>query len=90
MTRIERPFGYLTGGDVAQMCELKGQQVYYFMQDYGCKVGSRMCIKPNYFYALLAEGKISPYKAYPMYSAQIHKKGLKREYRKRVGKLDAE
>lgn len=77
-----KPYGYLTSGDIAQISPLKGQQVHYFLKDYGVEIDGRMCIKESTFRAL--EDHWGEYRGYPMYSAQVRKKGLKKRYRRRV------
>ena len=83
MRKFERPYGYLTSGDVAQMSKLKGLQVHYFLEDYGCDIGGRRCIKESAFLALKEAHKLEAYYGYPMW-ASVVRKGLKKKYKRRI------
>lgn len=86
MYRYERPYGYLTSGDVAQLSPLKGQQVYQLLKEHGDTVNGRLCIKESVFRQLESNRMIDKYRAYPMWSDAVRnsRKPYRREAKKRA------
>lgn len=79
MNRWIKPYGYLTGGDIAQICGLKGIQVQEFLRDFGVEVNGRMVIKETQFRALQEDGTIYHYKSRPTWNEQIRKVDRRRK-----------
>lgn len=75
-------YGYLTSGDIAQISPLKGQQVHFFLEDYGVEIQGRMRIKESDLRKLESMHKLDAYRGYPIWSEIVRK--LRRPYRKRV------
>ena len=81
----EKPEGWMTSGDIAQACSLRGQQVYWLLQDHGTNIDGRMCIKRELFEALKHDGTLANYTGYSIWRDEVRGKKLRRPYTRRVG-----
>lgn len=77
MTKWQKPYGYLTSGDIAQISGLRGMQVRDFLYDHGVEIDGRMVIRETYFRDLEKRGKLLEYRGRPTWTDKIRKKGAK-------------